>query len=140
MKGPLLTIPVYSSEQSAVVQRSGYLKDLYSEGVAYIEASDNLKPEGFFIKNGFDLDFYLGRMVLAWQGNLRVPAPFRPRKRIPVKILDNLAQMDPLSRFETINGLREAGILPRLKKLSPGTQPEELDWSAVPGLCFKTKI
>lgn len=93
------------------------LRNLLSTGMAVVEGVDGLKPAQYEV-HGSDFPWadYLPLVYRAWRHNQKVPEPFKPLRRIPEPIFDQLIQIPLSEQMQVLKALRKGGFLPRVRE------------------------
>lgn len=126
-----------------IVQRQGHLGEIYQEGVYWIVASDDPKimPRHFFLNSHFPWHHFKPWLLEAWTRDPYLPFCFKPTKRIPDEIIDQMRLLEGAQFERVIQTLRDQGFLPSLKKLHSKMYrfPAQLTWEEIRAACFPAR-
>lgn len=97
-------------------QRKVILRALLENGSVLVEAIDGLKPAQFSVHGTqFPWGNYLPKIYRAWYLSNPVPAHFKPLKRIPNPVIEQLEKATQVEQMQILKALRQADFLPRIR-------------------------
>lgn len=110
-----------------------FIVDIFAKDLACIKVCETPPPGGpsgsyWLVRGGVQWDIYLPKIVDRYRSGTPVPAPFRPRRKLPGDLVDRLSALPGGSLPEVFACLREAGFLPRVQALTRETCPACLPW------------
>lgn len=104
-------IPPQAATQNQ--ERQGTVLQCFRDGALLIEGKDGKKPARFYMttKDNFPWGNFIQKMLVAWQLSdyEGVPREFRPLKRIPQFVLDNILKETPANQLKVLAALRQQG-------------------------------
>lgn len=99
--------------------RQAALFSCSKDGSLVLDARDGKKPARFTLtsKDNFPWEAFIGKLLIAWQlGDYSdVPPQFKPQKRIPQFVLDELPAEPLANKLKVLATLRKQGYFPALK-------------------------
>ena len=100
--------------------------------VQFVDRKIDYGIEGFWVvRNGFSMEQYLSKILKAYKFNLPVSNEFRPLKKIPLEILENMKNLPVYDLEAVFVKLRASGYLPLLQKLTQSSLDLKLSLSTL---------
>ncbi len=134
--GPLVNCRYRVADEE--IQVPVYLLRLFQGGLTCVLLADPLNhpgmPECWMLRDGIDFPTYLRVIVLYYRIGKRVPGQFRPLRKIPPLIVENLVRVANHDLPAVFHELRKAGFLPILPSLTQKTCPVEIPWEQIRSL------
>lgn len=130
---------IFSGELGGqMVSRVGRVARVYDGPVYYVMATDSpaLWPRHFFVRS-IDEIHYFEFLSKAWKQNQRVVYDFRLFRSLGIDFVDQMKLLDTNKRLELMASMRDAGLLPRLKKLNIKSMPKGMLWADLKSLYLK---
>lgn len=137
--GPCMEFDIEIDGQ--IVRRQGHLAEFYEQGVYWIAAADDpdLMPRHFILNQHFPWYHFKPWLLHAWAEEPVIHFCFKPLKRIPDPIIDNLKLLPEAEFIQALEALRARGFLPKLKTLDSKIyfKPASMTWEETRQHCFK---
>ena len=112
----VLTIPAQPA--TLMKERQAALFSCYRDGTLLLDSRDGMKPARFYLTAGdtFPWEEFIGKLLYAWQLSdyEGIPAAFRPKKRIPQYVIDELPAEPTANKLKVLATLRSQGFFPAL--------------------------
>ena len=112
----ILTIPAQPATH--MMERLAALFACYKDGSLLLDARDFKKPARFVLTqaDNFPWEQFIEKMLFAWQlGDYTdLPPQFKPLKRIPQFVLDELPAEPTANKLKVLATLRTQGYFPAL--------------------------
>lgn len=94
-------------------ERQGTILRCFRDGSILIDARDSKKPARFYLtpKDNFPWAVFIEKMLVAWQlaDMESLPPEFRPQKRLPQFVLDDLPKETQANQLKALATLRQQG-------------------------------
>lgn len=136
--GPLAPCRFRLPGNGAEIRVEAHLVQVFAEGFACLRsaggpaaAAEGAAPLYWLVRDGLHWEEYLPRIVRCYRLGQPVPFGFRPLKKLSPDLVDHLALLTGPSLIPIFNRMREEGLLPKLRALSPETLPAPLVWASL---------
>ncbi len=121
------------------IEVPAYIRRLFQGGLACLFPAEPGKgdvPDCWMVRDGINFPAFLRAIVLYYRLGKPVPSQFRPLRKIPPLIVENLTRVSNEDLPAVFEELRSAAFLPGLPKLTRQTCPTELPWERIRS-CFQ---
>lgn len=112
----IIEIPSQPATRNEI--RQAALFSCFKDGTLLLDARDQKKPARFYLsaKDIFPWDLFISKLIIAWQlGDYSdVPQQFRPQKRLPQFVLDEIENESLSDKLKILATLRKQGYFPAL--------------------------
>lgn len=106
-----IIVVIPPQEATKNVERLGTVLQCFRDGSLLVDCKDGKKPEQFYLtsKDNFPWSEFIQKMLVAWQLSdyEGVPREFRPQKRIPQFVLDDILKETPANQLKVLAALRQ---------------------------------
>ena len=108
-----IIVIIEAQKATGNLQRQGCVIGCFRDGSLLMDCRDGQKPEQFYLtpQDKFPWGQFIQKMLVAWQLSdyENVPQEFRPLRRIPQFVLDNILKETPANQLKVLAALRQQG-------------------------------
>lgn len=133
LSGPAALCRVPGPGNGGEIRIPVFIVDIFAKDLACVKVCEEPPPGGppgsyWLVRGGVQWDAYLPKIVERYRLGTPVPAPFRPRRKLPGDLVERLSALPGSVLPEVFASLRGAGLLPPMPDLTRESCPPCLPW------------